>query len=88
MAIPAARAAGLQYHYLPIIAATFPGEDFARMCELLRDSSRPVLAFCRSGTRCANLWVASHPASERERALRQAQQLGYDLGLAANYARG
>ncbi|MCB1676037.1 MAG: TIGR01244 family phosphatase [Halioglobus sp.] len=82
----AARAAGLEYHYLPITAANFPGEDFARMCRLMSDSSRPLLAFCRSGTRCANLWVASHTGSEREQALHRAQRLGYDLGLAARYA--
>lgn len=84
----AARASGLEYHYLPITGANFPGEDFACMCQLLSDSSRPVLAFCRSGTRCANLWVASYCGSEREQAQRLARQLGYDLGLAATYTRG
>jgi uncharacterized protein (TIGR01244 family) len=79
----AAEAAGLEYHYLPITMASFPGPDVARMAPLLDDPERPVLAFCRSGTRCANLWVASRPEAERQQAAQTARQHGYDLGMAA-----
>jgi len=77
----AAAAAGLEYHYMPINAMNFPGPDFEQMTDLLDDPQRPVLAFCRTGTRCTNLWVASHDAGSRERARQQARQLGYDLGM-------
>lgn len=77
----AAQAAGLEYHYMPITGGNFPGPDFELMSDLLDDSSRPVLAFCRTGTRCTNLWVASQPDPSREQAKMQALQLGYDLGL-------
>ena len=77
----AAAAAGLEYHYMPINAMNFPGPDFEQMTDLLDDPQRPVLAFCRTGTRCTNLWVASQDAGLREQARQRARQLGYDLGM-------
>jgi uncharacterized protein (TIGR01244 family) len=79
----AARAAGMEYHHLPVTAMDFPGAGFNEMCDLLDDPSRPVLAFCRSGTRCANLWVAGRDGAEREQAIAIARQRGFDLGMAA-----
>ncbi len=79
----AARAAGIDYHYLPVTAMDFPGPGFARMAELLKDETRPVLAFCRSGTRCANLWVASHDQAARQRPSAVAGGLGFDLSMSA-----
>ena len=79
----AAAAAGLEYHYLPVTALNFPGPDIAHMGQLLDDEERPVLAFCRSGTRCANLWVASRDEAARDQARQQASSLGYDLGMSA-----
>jgi len=77
----AAEAAGLEYRFLPVTAMNFPGaalEDIAAAF----DEGGPVLAFCRSGTRSTNLWVASRPASERAEARELARQLGYDLSMA------
>lgn len=79
----AAQALGLEYHYMPITALNFPGPDFESMSRLLDDPGRPVLAFCRTGTRCANLWVASHNGESRQLAVERARQLGYDLGMVA-----
>jgi len=85
----AAETAGLEYHYLPVTHSDFPGEDFDAMCELLADDSRPVLAFCRSGTRCANLWVAGLPEPRRAEAMVTAGGQGFDLNMASAYlARG
>jgi len=77
----AAEAAGMEYYYMPITAMNFPGDEFPRMCELLADAEKPVLAFCRTGTRCTNLWVASHQDASRTEAAVRARELGYDLGL-------
>ena len=79
----AAAAEGLEYHHMPVTAVNFPGEAFPAMCELMADEAKPVLAFCRTGTRCANLWVASKSGEEREAATRDARQLGFDLSLVA-----
>ncbi|MEZ5501307.1 MAG: TIGR01244 family sulfur transferase [Halioglobus sp.] len=81
----AARAVGLEYHHLPVTATSFPGPDFDALSDLLDDPVRPVLAFCRSGTRCANLWVASVDEAEREQAMAVAQQRGYDLVMALRF---
>ncbi len=81
----AAQAAGLEYHHMPVTATSFPGADFDAMSDLLDDSARPVLAFCRSGTRCANLWVAGVEPAGREEAMRVASQRGYDLGMASRF---
>ena len=81
----AAAVAGLEYHHLPLTAGNFPGPGFEQMGRLLDDSSRPVLAFCRTGTRCTNLWVASQSESCRGRAVTVARQLGYELGMAASF---
>jgi uncharacterized protein (TIGR01244 family) len=82
----AARVAGLEYHYMPVTAQSFPGPDFDAISDLLDDPTRPVLAFCRSGTRCANLWVASRAAPDREQAIATAKQGGFDLAMATNFA--
>lgn len=79
----AAAAAGLEYYHMPVNALNFPGEEFTAMCQLMADEDKPVLAFCRTGTRCANLWVASKTGEEREAAISEARQLGFDLSLAA-----
>lgn len=79
----AARAAGLEYHHLPVTAMDFPGAGFDEMRDLLDNAERPVLAFCRSGTRCANLWVAGCEGNDREQAIAVARQRGFDLGMAA-----
>jgi uncharacterized protein (TIGR01244 family) len=79
----AALAAGLEYHHLPVTAMNFPGPDIARMGELFDDHARPVLAFCRTGTRCANLWVVTRAGADRVQEEQRARALGYDLGMAA-----
>jgi uncharacterized protein (TIGR01244 family) len=81
-----AEAAGLAYYYLPITALNFPGPGVDQMTRLLDDVARPVLAFCRSGTRCANLWVATRANEARPEAAGLARQLGYDLAMADRVA--
>lgn len=81
----AAHSAGLEYHHMPITAMSFPGPEFDAMSDLLDDPAHPVLAFCRSGTRCANLWVAGCDDAEREQAIAAVLRLGYDLGMAKKF---
>ncbi|QIB64465.1 TIGR01244 family sulfur transferase [Kineobactrum salinum] len=83
-AIAAAAAAhGLEYYYYPVTGGDFPGPDLSRLTAAFDSGAGPVLAFCRSGTRSVNLWVASRPNQEQPRALADARSLGYDLSLAA-----
>jgi len=76
---------GLAYFYMPVTHSAFPGDDFAAFSELLDDPTRPVFAFCRSGTRCANLWVVSCAPDEHRAAAAQARTQGFDLGMAADH---
>ena len=79
----AAEAAGLNYYYLPVNAVNYPGPDLELLRELFDDSAHPVFAYCRTGTRCTNLWVTSRAENEREAAVKKALSLGFDLSMAA-----
>lgn len=81
----AAAAAGLRFEYLPVTAMDFPGGDFATTGALLQDASQKVFAYCRSGTRCTNLWVSSCPEDTRDEAVAVARARGFDVSMAARY---
>ena len=55
----AAAAAGLAYAFLPVQSAYQSPAEIARMHELIAQLPKPVLGFCRSGTRTANLFRAA-----------------------------
>jgi uncharacterized protein (TIGR01244 family) len=55
----AARAAGLAYAHLPVQPGYQSPEEIARFAELLAQLPKPILAFCRSGTRSGKLWRAA-----------------------------
>ncbi len=81
----AAAAVGIEYHHMPVTSANFPGSGFEQLADLFDDPERPVFAFCRSGTRCANLWVASRDPGERDAAEAIARGYGLDLGYVYYY---
>ena len=56
----AARAAGLEYAYLPVAGNYQSEEEIARFAELLAVMPAPVLAFCRSGARSSRLFEAAN----------------------------
>ena len=75
----AARAAGLDYIYAPVMGR--PGQAAV---EAVRDAlvgrSGKVLAYCRSGTRSIYTWALGQAgAVEPEVLLRQGAEAGYDL---------
>jgi len=55
----AAKAAGLEYRYLPVSGAYQSPEEIAAFAQLLRELPAPVLAFCRSGARSTRLFMAA-----------------------------
>lgn len=59
----AARAAGLSYAFLPVSPAVQTPEEIARFAELLATLPKPILAFCRSGTRSGKLYRAATSAT-------------------------
>ena len=55
----AALAAGLQYAFLPVAPSVQTPQEIARFAELLNALPKPVLAYCRSGTRSGKLYHAA-----------------------------
>lgn len=60
----AAESAGLRYEWQPVHPAMIAAPDVRQFAHLLDELPRPILAFCRSGTRCTTLFHAA--ARERE----------------------
>ena len=58
----AARAAGLEYRFLPVDSAYQSPGEIEAMAALLKDLPRPLLMFCRSGARSARLFQAATAA--------------------------
>ncbi len=55
----AARAAGLEYRFLPVNGGYQSPEQIAAFAALLAELPRPMLAFCRSGARSTRLYEAA-----------------------------
>ncbi len=76
----AAKRAGLAYHFQPVVSGHLTEDDVAAFGDTLDAAEGPVLAFCRSGTRCTMLWALSE--SRRQDAdglVATAAEAGYDL---------
>jgi uncharacterized protein (TIGR01244 family) len=54
----AAEDAGLAFRHLPVISGQMTEDNARDQAALLKELPKPVLAYCRSGTRCANLHAA------------------------------
>jgi uncharacterized protein (TIGR01244 family) len=55
----AARAAGLEYRFLPVNGGYQSPEEIAAFAKLLADLPKPMLAFCRSGARSTKLFISA-----------------------------
>jgi sulfide:quinone oxidoreductase len=77
----AAKAAGLEVAYVPVTSGMVKDADVAAFGDALRDLPRPVLAYCRTGTRSATLW-SFHEAPKRPmpEILAATRAAGYDMG--------
>ena len=73
--------ANLLFVRYPVDALNFPGPDLEGLGELFDDAGQRVLAYCRTGTRCANLWVATRSEAERQAAIQVARDIGFDLSM-------
>jgi len=86
----AAKAAGLETRYLPIVSGMVRDNDAAAFGAAMRELPGPVLAYCRTGTRSATLWSLSE-AKRRPLAeiLAATKAAGYDMnGVARRIANG
>lgn len=79
----ACRDADVLFIRYPVDALNFPGGDLEGLGALFDDPNQRVLAYCRSGTRCANLWILSRDKDSRADAIVVARGIGFDLSMAA-----
>ncbi|MEM7644028.1 MAG: TIGR01244 family sulfur transferase [Pseudomonadota bacterium] len=77
----AAKTAGLEARYLPIVAGTVRDEDAEAFGDALTELPGPVLAYCRTGTRSTTLWSLSQADRlDLPQILTTARMAGYDMG--------
>lgn len=74
----------LNYVYLPIISSAITPQNIADFGKVLTEAEGPILAYCRTGTRCTNMWALSEAGNcGTDELLKAASTAGYDLrGLA------
>ena len=80
----AAKAKGMEIVWQPVISGQMSDDEGVRFGEIVEGLPGPVLAYCRSGTRCIMLWALSQ-AGKKPTAdiVRQAAEAGYDLSAMA-----
>ncbi len=76
----AAREHGLAWVYLPVESGNILDSDVDTFAPMFEQAEKPVLAFCRSGTRSSVLWALSSARHmPLEPIIQRAGQAGYDL---------
>lgn len=86
----AASAAGIEALYVPVQSGMVTDDDVEAFGAALKAVQRPVLAYCRTGTRSATLW-SLHEAKKRPMTeiLAATKGAGYDMnGVARRIANG
>lgn len=58
----AAQANGLHHVYLPVVGGAITTEQALALGEVMQSAPQPVLAFCRSGARSAQLYALAQMA--------------------------
>jgi len=76
----AARQAGLEWRHIPVISGKVNDEQVRSFAEALGQLPGPVLAFCRSGTRCSVLW-ALQAEGTADTILATTEAAGYELSM-------
>ena len=80
----AAKAAGLNFEVLELTMQTMTPQNVARQHALMQDSEGPVLAYCRTGTRCSVVWALTQAGTmSTDDILAAANAAGYDISRIA-----
>jgi uncharacterized protein (TIGR01244 family) len=82
----AAKAAGLAYHHIPLGREGVSADMVEKTREVFDQSSGPVLAYCRSGTRSTTLWALSQAGkAPAKQIIAAAANAGYDISHLAGH---
>ncbi len=52
----AAEKAGMAFHYIPVVSGAITPDNVRDMAQAMASAERPILAYCRTGGRCTNLY--------------------------------
>lgn len=85
----AAAEAGIEIRFQPVMSGAVTDADADAFAANLGDLPGPVLAYCRSGTRCAALWALARSRDlPVEQVLEATRRAGYEMaGLAPRLMR-
>ncbi|WP_037502842.1 TIGR01244 family sulfur transferase [Sphingomonas jaspsi] len=76
----AAKAAGLATAYIPIAPGQMSDDQALAFRDAVTGFDKPVLAFCRTGTRSTQLWaLAARDRLSTDEVIRMAATAGYDI---------
>lgn len=86
----AARAQGLAVRSVPIVSGSVGPGDLQAFEAALKEMPAPVLAYCRSGTRCTMLWsITQMGKRDADEIMRLTSAAGYDMsGVLRQFGQG
>ncbi|MFO7771469.1 TIGR01244 family phosphatase [Roseovarius gahaiensis] len=86
----AAQDAGLEVRCVPIVSGMVTPQAAQDFATALDQMPKPMLAYCRSGTRCTMLWsIVNHGELSGEDIVAATRNAGYDMaGLVRQLDRG
>lgn len=71
---------GIQVEYLPVVSGRVTDEQAEEFKSVYQSAQKPILAFCRTGTRSITLWGLSQVSGlSLDQMLLVSKTLGYDL---------
>lgn len=83
----AAKAAGLDYVFIPVTSTSMADDDVRRFGEALAASKGPVIAHCRSGARAFYMWVLAGNAEVERLSDDKLVLIASGIGIAPEAAR-
>ena len=77
----AAEDAGLEVRSVPIVSGMVTPQAAQDFAQALEEMPKPILAYCRTGTRCTMLWsLVTFDDLGADEILKATQAAGYDMG--------
>ena len=75
-----AKSEGLETRWVPIVSGAVTQDALEQFRTALNEMPGPMLAYCRSGTRCAMLWsIAQYGTLSDDDIVQATQSAGYDM---------
>ena len=71
---------GIAFEYHPLTFENMNAENIEKQMSFIKESKRPVLAYCTSGTRCAAIWALGQIGKmSKDEILKTTLESGYNL---------